>query len=71
MSSAATALAVPAGIVLSSIPLRASSEVLGRKLKQRLVDLVLPALAPHASTNIPRGAYFRQLFTAGFQLPRR
>jgi hypothetical protein len=70
MSFAATALAVPAGIVLSSIPL-ASSEVLGRKLKQRLVDLVLPALAPHASTNIPRGAYFRQLFTGGFQLPRR
>jgi hypothetical protein len=65
------ALAVPAGIVLSNILLRASSGVLDRKLKQRLVDLVQPALAPHASTNIRKGAYFRRLSTGGFQLPRQ
>jgi len=64
-------LAVPVGTVPSSIPLRGSSEVLGRKLKQRLVDLVQPALAPHANINTRRGAYCRQRSTGGFQLPHQ
>lgn len=64
-------LAVPVGTVPSSIPLRGSLEVLGRNLKQRLVDSVQVALAPHASTNIRRGVYFRQRSTEGSQLPHQ
>jgi hypothetical protein len=69
MSTVATALPVLAGIVLSNIPLRASLER-SRRLKQRLADLVRPALVPLVRSNIRRGAYFRQLSTEAFQLLR-
>jgi len=71
MSIAVMALAVTAGIVLSSIPLRANLEVLGRKLRQRPAGSVQPALAPHVNSNIPRGGYFQQRSTGDFQLPRQ
>lgn len=70
MSTVATALPVLAGIVLSNIPLRASLERSRRRLKQRLADLVQPALVPLVRSNIRRGAYFRQLSTGAFQLLR-
>jgi hypothetical protein len=70
MSIVATELAVLAGIVPSNIPLRASLQVLGRRLKPRLADLVQLALVPLASSNIRRVAYFLQRSTGDFQLPR-